>query len=131
MRCTSGYAPSLEVALGLVKPTDEHGLFTSEVEHHRDRSMSCRLNHGYAHFGRMLVKIVFGEGQFFAVEKILQCPAIAAEVPRVDQKVRACPFSMLENQLFSHMILWLAVVFDAFVVGFPFELLWVLRANFK
>jgi len=79
----------------------------------------------------MLVKIVFGEGQFFAVEKILQCPAIAAEVPRVDQKVRACPFSMLENQLFSHMILWLAVVFDAFVVVFPFELLWVLRANFK
>lgn len=119
MPCVNGSARSLEVALGFVKPTDEHGLFASKVKHDRNGSVARCLNDRRAHFGGMLVEIVLGKGEALSFQEVLQGSAVPAKVPCVDEKIGVRPFCMLENQRFSHMIFPPAVVFNSLVVPRP------------
>lgn len=50
----------------------------------------------------MLVKVEFSEGKFTPVEQIFQGLAISAKISRVDEKVRACFFCVVENHRFTH-----------------------------
>ena len=65
MRCENGFPPSFEVALGFVKTTNEHGLFSSQVKHHGHGSMPGGLDDGDPHLGGVFVEIVFGKTQAF------------------------------------------------------------------
>jgi len=100
MPSRNGWRPSFEVALGLVKPTDEQRLVISQIKDNGHGSVACCLDNGYAHFRRRLVKVVFCVGQPFAVKEIFQRSTIAAKVACVNEEIGVRKGGLLQNHGF-------------------------------
>ena len=101
MRSRNGSPPSLEVALRFVKPTNKQRLFITQIKHHRYRAMAGSFHHDVPHAG-VLVKIEFSVGQFLSVKEVFQRSAVAAKIPRVNEKVGACTGRVFQNHGFGH-----------------------------
>ena len=90
-----------EVAVGFVKPADEHGLAASDVKNDGYRPMARCLHDGCPVIG-VLVKIQFGIRESFSFQEALECAAVATEVAGVDQEIRAGLSSMGHDEFFGH-----------------------------
>ena len=100
MRSKSGWRPSFEIALGLVKSPNKQGLFVSQIKDDGNGSVSGCLDHGNSHFRRCLVEIMLGVRQAFVIKEILQRPTIATKIAGVDEEIRAGKGGLLQDHGF-------------------------------